>query len=133
MANGLPYRIAAQVAHPERQSVAFLGDGGFSMLMAEFATTVKYHLPVKVVIIKNGTLGQIKWEQMVFLGNPKYGVDLHPIDFAAVAHACGGTGFTAEDPADCGRTVGVLEDTRPHDLAGGGRPAGAASAGHNHS
>ena len=105
MANGLPYTIGAQIAYPDRQCVAFVGDGGFSMLMAEFATAVKYKLPIKVVIVKNGTLGQIKWEQMVFLGNPEFGVDLHPIDFAAVARACGGEGFTAEDPADCGRLV----------------------------
>jgi pyruvate dehydrogenase (quinone)/pyruvate oxidase len=102
MANGLPYAIAAQIAYPERQCVAFVGDGGFSMLMAEFATAVKYQLPVKVVIIKNNTLGQIKWEQMVFLGNPEYGCDLHPIDFAAVARACGGAGFSVEDPEECG-------------------------------
>ena len=69
-------RIAAQVAHPDRQCVAFVGDGGFSMLMAEFATAVKYKLPIKVVIIKNNTLGQIKWEQMVFLGNPEFGCEL---------------------------------------------------------
>jgi pyruvate dehydrogenase (quinone)/pyruvate oxidase len=105
MANGLPYTLAAQVAHPTRQCVAFVGDGGFSMLMAEFATAVKYQLPVKIVIVKNNTLGQIKWEQMVFLGNPEYAVELHPIDFAAVAHACGGAGFTVEDPSDCGRVV----------------------------
>src|SRR3984885_2866559 len=105
MANGLPYALAAQVAHPQRQCVAFVGDGGFSMLMAEFATAVKYQLPVKIVVVKNNTLGQIKWEQMVFLGNPEYGVELHPIDFAAVAHACGGAGFTVEDPKDCGRVV----------------------------
>lgn len=105
MANGLPYTLAAQVAHPTRQCVAFVGDGGFSMLMAEFATAVKYQLPVKIVVVKNNTLGQIKWEQMVFLGNPEYAVELHPIDFAAVAHACGGAGFTAEDPNDCGRVV----------------------------
>jgi pyruvate dehydrogenase (quinone)/pyruvate oxidase len=105
MANALPYTIAAQIAYPERQCVAFVGDGGFSMLMAEFATAVKYQLPIKVVIIKNGTLGQIKWEQMVFLGNPEYGVELQPIDFAAFAHACGGAGFTAEDPAECGDIV----------------------------
>ncbi|HMH01259.1 MAG TPA: thiamine pyrophosphate-dependent enzyme, partial [Terriglobales bacterium] len=105
MANGLPYAIAAQIAHPDRQCVAFVGDGGFSMLMAEFATAVKYQLPVKIVIVKNNTLGQIKWEQMVFLGNPEYGVELHPIDFAAFARACGGEGLTAEDPADCGRVV----------------------------
>ena len=105
MAPGLPYTIAAQVAYPDRQCVAFVGDGGFSMLMADFVTAVKYKLPIKVVIIKNNTLGQIKWEQMVFLGNPEYVVDLHPIDFAAFAHACGGVGFTVEDPADCGQVL----------------------------
>jgi pyruvate dehydrogenase (quinone)/pyruvate oxidase len=105
MAPGLPYTIAAQVAYPNRQCIAFVGDGGFSMLMADFVTAVKYQLPIKVVIIKNNTLGQIKWEQMVFLGNPEYGVDLHPIDFAEFAHACGGAGFTADDPADCGRVM----------------------------
>jgi len=105
MAPGLPYTIAAQIAHPTRQCVAFVGDGGFSMLMADFVTAVKYKLPIKVVIIKNNTLGQIKWEQMVFLGNPEYGVDLHPIDFAAFAQACGGVGFTVEDPAQCGSSI----------------------------
>lgn len=105
MACGLPYAIAAQIAYPERQCVAFVGDGAFSMLMAEFATAVKYRLPIKVFVIKNNTLGQIKWEQMVFLGNPEYGCELHPIDFAAFARACGGTGITIEDPRDCGRLV----------------------------
>ena len=102
MANGLPYTIAAQIAYPERQCIGFVGDGGFSMLMAEFATCVKYRLPVKIIVIKNNSLGMIKWEQMVFLGNPEYGCDLQPIDFAAFARACGGSGFTIEDPASCG-------------------------------
>jgi len=105
MACALPYSLAAQIAYPDRQCIAFVGDGGFSMLMADFATAVKYQLPIKVVVIKNGVLGQIKWEQMVFLGNPEYGVELQPIDFAAVARACGGTGFTVEKPEDCGRQV----------------------------
>jgi pyruvate dehydrogenase (quinone)/pyruvate oxidase len=102
MACALPYAIAAQIAYPDRQCIAFAGDGGFSMLMADFATCVKYDLPVKVIVISNQTLAQIKWEQMVFLGNPEYGCELHPIDFAAFARACGGTGFTIEDPAQCG-------------------------------
>jgi pyruvate dehydrogenase (quinone) len=105
MANGLCYAIAAQIAYPERQCIAFVGDGGFSMLMAEFATCVKYQLPVKVFVIKNNTLGMIKWEQMVFLGNPEFGCDLQPIDFAAFAHACGATGLTVDDPQDCGRVI----------------------------
>ncbi len=102
MGNGLPYAIAAQIAYPDRQCIAFVGDGGFSMLMAEFATAVKYQLPIKVIIIKNNTLGMIKWEQMVFLGNPEYGCELQPIDFAAFARACGGTGLTIENPSACG-------------------------------
>jgi pyruvate dehydrogenase (quinone) len=105
MAPGLPYTLAAQVAYPDRQCIAFVGDGGFSMLMADFVTAVKYKLPIKVVIIKNDTLGQIKWEQMVFLGNPEYGVGLQPIDFAEFAHACGGVGFTVDDPKACGETI----------------------------
>jgi pyruvate dehydrogenase (quinone)/pyruvate oxidase len=105
MAPGLPYTIAAQIAYPGRQCVGFVGDGGFSMLMADFVTAVKYRLPIKIVIIKNNTLGQIKWEQMVFLGNPEYGVDLHPIDFAAFARACGGVGLSVDDPTQCGRVM----------------------------
>ena len=102
MACGLPYAIAAQIAYPDRPSIAFVGDGGFTMLMGEFATAVKYGLPIKVIVVKNDSLGQIKWEQMVFLGNPEYGCDLHPIDFAAFARACGGEGLRIEDPAECG-------------------------------
>ena len=105
MANGFPYAIAAQVAYPDRQVVAFVGDGGFSMLMAELSTCVKYQLPVKIVVIKNNVLGQIKWEQMVFLGNPQYGVELEPIDHVKLAEACGATGFTVQDPAECGRIM----------------------------
>ena len=105
MAPGLPYAIAAQLAYPNRQVVAFVGDGGFTMLMGEMATAVKYQLPIKVVIIKNDYLGQIKWEQMVFLGNPEVGVRLQPIDFAAFAHACGAAGFTLEEPGECGDTM----------------------------
>jgi pyruvate dehydrogenase (quinone) len=105
MANGLPYSIGAAVAYPGRQVVAFVGDGGFTMLMGEIATLVKYNLPVKVVIIKNNTLGQIKWEQLVMSANPEFGVDLQPIDFAAYAKACGAAGYCIEDPRQCEKTL----------------------------
>src|SRR5262249_44947747 len=102
MACGLPYAVAAAVAHPGRQVVAFVGDGGLTMLIGELATCVKYKLDVKIVVIKNNTLGQIKWEQMVFLGNPEYVCDLQPIDFATIARGFGVQGFTIEDPSTCG-------------------------------
>ena len=68
------------------------------MLMGEFATLVKYNLPVKVIIIKNDVLGMIKWEQIAFEGNPQYGVQLQPINFAAFAQACGAPGYTIREP-----------------------------------
>ncbi len=98
MANGLPYAIAAQVAFPERQSVAFVGDAGLTMLMGEFATAVQYSLPIKVIIIKNNTLGMIRWEQMAFLGNPEFGVEFSPIDWVKFAEACGGKGYAISEP-----------------------------------
>jgi pyruvate dehydrogenase (quinone)/pyruvate oxidase len=105
MACGLPYAVAAAVAYPDRQVVAFVGDGGLTMLIGELATCVKYGLNVKVVVIKNDALGQIKWEQMVFLGNPEYVCELQPIDFAAVARGFGVAGFTIDDPARCAATL----------------------------
>ena len=98
MANGLPYAIAGQIAFPERQSVAFVGDGGLTMLMGEFATAVQYSLPIKVIVIKNDTLGMIRWEQMGFLGNPEFGVEFSAIDWVKFAEACGGKGYAIKEP-----------------------------------
>lgn len=105
MAPALPYAMAAKLAYPEREVVAFVGDGGLSMLLAELATCVKYGLDIKIVVVKNNSLGQIKWEQMVFLGNPEYGCELQPIDFAKVAEACGMAGYAVEDPKEAAATL----------------------------
>jgi pyruvate dehydrogenase (quinone) len=75
------------------------------MLMGELATLVKYKLPVKVIIMKNNSLGQIKWEQMVLDANPEFGVDLQPIDFALYAQAAGAAGFSIQDPKDAQATL----------------------------
>jgi pyruvate dehydrogenase (quinone) len=99
MANGLPYAIAAAVAYPGRQVVAVLGDGGFTMLMGELATIVKYQLPIKILIFKNNSLGEIKWEQLAMEGNPSFGVDLQPVDFAGIARACGIAAFSCDHPS----------------------------------
>src|SRR5262249_25280400 len=111
MANGLPYSVGAAIAFPKRQVVCIVGDGGFTMLMGEIATLVKYDLRVKVIIIKNNVLGMIKWEQMVLEGNPQFGVELQPIDFEAYAKACGAGGFTIEKPGEAER---VLKDALRH-------------------
>ncbi|BBK40470.1 pyruvate oxidase [Allostella vacuolata] len=109
---GVPYAIAAALAFPGRQVVAIVGDGGLSMSLAELATCVRYRLPVKVIVLNNGSLGQIKWEQMQFLGNPEFGCDLSPVDFARVAEGLGLKGWRLEDPDLCGE---VLDAALAHD------------------
>ncbi len=101
MGCAIPYAIAAGIAFPNRQVVAFVGDGGLSMLLGELATITRYKLPIKIVVLKNNTLGQIKWEQMMFLGNPEYECDLQPIDFVKGAESMGICGWTAETAEDC--------------------------------
>ena len=98
MAPGLPFAIAGQLAYPDRQSVAIVGDGGFAMLMAEMTTAVQHNLPVKIIILKNNSLAEVKFEQME-LGNASFGCDLSPIDFVAFAHACGADGYRCERPS----------------------------------
>jgi pyruvate dehydrogenase (quinone) len=100
MAPGLPYAIAAQLAVPDRQCIAFIGDGGYAMLMAETLTALFHDLPIKVFINNNASLGQILWEQMV-LGYPEFGVRRRAAaDFAAFASANGALGLRVEKAAD---------------------------------
>jgi pyruvate dehydrogenase (quinone) len=102
MACGLPYAIGASIAFPDRQVVAVIGDGSAAMLMGDFVTLRKYNLDAKIIVIKNNALGQIKWEQMVFLGNPEFGCELEPIDFVRVAEGCGIRAVSIDDPERCG-------------------------------
>jgi pyruvate dehydrogenase (quinone)/pyruvate oxidase len=108
MAPGLPYALGIQHAFPGRQVIAYVGDGGFAMLMAEFHTAMRYRLPVKVVINNNNSLGQILWEQMV-LGFPEHGVRFGtPLpDYAGWARGCGGFGVQVGKPGDL---PGALEE-----------------------
>ncbi|NUP65621.1 MAG: pyruvate oxidase [Nonomuraea sp.] len=101
MAPGLPYAIAMQHAFPGRQVIAYVGDGGFAMLMAEFLTAAQHRLPVKVVINNNNSLGQILWEQMV-LGYPEHGVRFAQpeADYSVWARACGGFGAKVTKAGD---------------------------------
>jgi pyruvate dehydrogenase (quinone) len=99
MAPGLPYAIAMQHAYPDRQVIAFVGDGGFAMLMAEFLTAVRHNLPIKVVVNNNNSYGQILWEQII-LGFPEYAVRHRcpEADFSAWARACGAYGMKVRRP-----------------------------------
>ncbi|MBO0771280.1 MAG: pyruvate oxidase [Actinobacteria bacterium] len=112
MAPGLPYAVGIQHAFDGRQVIAFVGDGGFAMLMAEFLTAIQHRLPIKVIVNNNNSLGQILWEQMV-LGYPEHGVRYpEPFaDYAAFAAANGAFGRKAERPGD---VAGAISEALAH-------------------
>jgi pyruvate dehydrogenase (quinone) len=113
MAPGLPYAIAAKLAYPDCQSVAVVGDGGFAMLMAELSTAVGQDLPVKIILLKNNSLAEVKFEQEE-IGYPEYGCTLPPIDFVAFARACGAEGFHCERPEELRPAIqSALRSSRP--------------------
>jgi pyruvate dehydrogenase (quinone) len=91
-----------------RQVIAMCGDGGFNMLMCEFLTAVHHRLPVKVVVYNNSGFGLIKLEAES-VGLPAYnkGIDFPNPDFAALARACGGHGFSAKKPAELKDALGA--------------------------
>jgi pyruvate dehydrogenase (quinone)/pyruvate oxidase len=101
MMAALPYSIGAQAAYPDRQVVAYTGDGSLMMMLGELVTLAQENLPVKVIVNKNGTLGLIKWEQQIFLGNPEYGNDLGDPDFVKIAEGCGLRAVSIDNPEDC--------------------------------
>ncbi|MCY7865547.1 pyruvate oxidase [Bacillus spizizenii] len=92
MGCGLPGAIAASLSEPERQAIAVCGDGGFSMVMQDLPTAVKYKLPITVVILNNENLGMIEYEQQV-KGNIDYVTKLQNVDYAAFAESCGAKGI----------------------------------------
>ncbi|BCB89458.1 thiamine pyrophosphate-dependent enzyme [Phytohabitans suffuscus] len=112
MAPGLPYAIGIQHAFPGRQVIAFVGDGGFAMLMAEFLTAVRHELPVKVIVNNNNAYGQILWEQII-LGYPEYAVRHRrpEADFASWARGCGAYGAKVTRPGD---VAGAVRDALAH-------------------
>jgi pyruvate dehydrogenase (quinone) len=111
MANALPQAMGAQAVDRARQVVSLSGDGGFAMLMGDLLTLRQAKLPVKIVIINNGTLGFVELE-MKASGFLDYGTELLNPDFARVAEAAGIFGRRVEDPADL---QGALTEALAHD------------------
>ncbi|AFC86967.1 ubiquinone-dependent pyruvate dehydrogenase [Frateuria aurantia] len=97
MANALPQAIGAQLVDRERQVVSLSGDGGLAMLMGDLLTLVQEKLPVKIVVINNGTLGFVELE-MKASGFIPTGVELQNPDFSAIARAAGIFGVRIEHP-----------------------------------
>jgi len=97
MANAMLQAIGAQTAYPDRQVISMSGDGGFTMMMGDFVTLTQMGLPVKVIVLNNGTLGFVEME-MKASGFLDTGCDLRNPDFALMAEAMGVRGIRVENP-----------------------------------
>ncbi|MFQ6042392.1 MAG: thiamine pyrophosphate-binding protein [Candidatus Poribacteria bacterium] len=104
MGYGLPAAIGAKVAHPNRQVVAFCGDGGFILSSPEFATAMKYNLKILAIVVNDNALGSVKGGQVRNLGG-SIGVDLYNPDFVKYAESFGAYGFRVNDPDDFKPTI----------------------------
>ncbi len=101
MGFGMPSAIGAHFAHPDKQVVAFVGDGGFQMTQFELATACINKLPIKVIVLNNHYLGMVRQWQELFYDNRESGVDLegNP-DFAMLAQSYGAAGIVVNNESE---------------------------------
>ena len=104
MAFALPASLVAQIDFPNRQVICVAGDGGFSMLMADFTTAVYNRLPVKVVVFNDNKLKNVKKEQMMYMYN-EFGTKFVNPNFAEFAKSCGGEGYRVEKPEELDKAL----------------------------
>ena len=97
MGFGLPGAMAAAIAYPDRQVVCITGDGGFTQVMGDFLTALKYKMPIKVFVINNKSLGMIMQEQKVE-GYTNSQTKLYDFNFADYSEHSGGLGIKVTEP-----------------------------------
>lgn len=137
MGSGVPSALAAALRYPDRQVVAFCGDGGFLMTGNELATAVARRLNIKIVISNNQSYGTIRtYQERAFPKRP-WGTDLCNPDFAVLARAFGAQGYTITNAAEATDVVAeamsakgpVVIEVRSHVLQTIDRSLAAAASG----
>ncbi len=107
MGFGFPAALGAQLAFPDRQVIAFVGDGGFQMTAQELATAVQYGTNTKIVVMNNNYLGMVRQWQELFYDRTYSAVGMEGTpDFVKLAEAYGAVGLRATRP---GELSAVLE------------------------
>jgi acetolactate synthase-1/2/3 large subunit len=105
MGSGIPSGLSASLRFPDRQVIAFCGDGGFLMTGNELAVAVARRLDLKIVISNNASYGTIRSHQERAFPNRPYGTDLSNPDFAALARAYGAVGYCVSDAGQAAAVV----------------------------
>jgi acetolactate synthase-1/2/3 large subunit len=113
MGYAVPGALAARIAHPDRPVVAFTGDGGFLMTIAELQTAQRENLPIIVLVFDDQEIGLIRVKQEI-KGLPTYGVGLGGIDWEKVAQGLGADGLTVDTEPDLGDALtAAIQSGRP--------------------
>ena len=99
MANAMPMAIGAGLSQPDRQVIAFCGDGGISMLLGDLMTISQYQIPVKIIIFNNRSLAMVKLEMRVE-GYMDWQTDMVNPDFVKLAEAMNISAWEAKEPKD---------------------------------
>jgi acetolactate synthase I/II/III large subunit len=115
MGYGFPAAMGAQLAFPDRQTIAIVGDGGFQMTLNDLATAAQYRVPVKIVVLNNRALGMVRQWQEIFFEKRYCDIDLNfAPDFAKLAEAYGIRGRKVEHQKDVDSAVReMLSDRNP--------------------
>ncbi len=111
MGFGLPAAIGAKMGEPERDVVLFVGDGGLQMTMQELGTIMQYHVNIKIILLNNNFLGNVRqWQAMFFNDRFSQTPMINP-DFIAIAAAYG---IAGENVATRGELDGAIDRMARH-------------------
>ena len=102
---GIPYGMAAKLAHPDAKVLVFIGDGAFGFYAMEYDTCIRHNLPITAVLGNDATWGIDKTFQVAYFGRA-VGTDLRHIRYDQMIQAIGGYAEHAETPAEVGPAVG---------------------------
>jgi len=100
MGFGLPAAFGAKLARPEREVVAFIGDGGFQMTIQELGMCSQWNVGVKIVLLDNNYLGMVRQWQQLFFDRRYSSVELQNPDFIKIAEGFGVPGRKITKPEE---------------------------------
>jgi acetolactate synthase-1/2/3 large subunit len=110
MGFGLPAALGAQVAQPDKEVWAIVGDGGFQMTLQELATAVQEDLPLRIAVCNNSYLGMVRQWQELFYDERYESTHLLNPDFVALAEAYGVRAWRAQKPGEAKEAVAAARD-----------------------
>lgn len=108
MGFGLPAAFGAKLAQPERDVVAFIGDGGFQMTIQELGMCAQWNVGVKIVLLDNNYLGMVRQWQQLFFDRRYSSVELQNPDFIKIADGFGVPGKTIEQPEELNAAIAEM-------------------------